>query len=140
MWRTRFESVDPGLSSTGFLVAKACKERESWAPGGVDQERSRAGTLYGRARVVDQEWIRNRAAWDNRGMARFTVVIEQDEDGVFCASCPALPGCFSHGATYDEAVSNMREAMSLHVGVLVEHGDPIPQPRSVGTEDIDVAV
>jgi len=73
-------------------------------------------------------------------MTSFRVIIEQDEDGVYCASCPALPGCFSNGETYDEAVQNMREAMSLHLEVMAEHGDPIPASRSVDIEDIDIAV
>jgi predicted RNase H-like HicB family nuclease len=73
-------------------------------------------------------------------MARFAVIIEQDEDGVYCASCPALPGCFSNGDTYDDAVANMREAMALHIEVLTEHGDPVPVPRAVSIEDVDIDI
>ena len=73
-------------------------------------------------------------------MPSYRVVIEQDEDGVFCASVPALPGCFSSGDTHEEAVANVREAMSLHLDVLREHNDPIPASRPVTVEDVDVAV
>ena len=42
---------------------------------------------------------------------KFRVVIEQDEDGKFIASCPTLPGCVSDGNTHDEAVTNMKDAI-----------------------------
>ena len=84
--------------------------------------------------------IGNWTVGDTEGMASYQVVIEQDEDGMFCASVPALPGCFSNGDTHDEALANIREAMSLHLDVLREHGDPIPTPRPVTVEDVDIAV
>jgi predicted RNase H-like HicB family nuclease len=43
----------------------------------------------------------------------FIVTLKQDEDGVWIAECPAIPGCVSQGATQDEAVENAREAMLL---------------------------
>ena len=57
---------------------------------------------------------------------KFRVVIEQDEDGVFVASVPSLPGCHSQGQTRAEAVANIREAMAVYVESLRAHGDPIP--------------
>ncbi len=36
--------------------------------------------------------------------------IYQDENGDYCAEVPALPGCFSCGDTFDDAVANIREA------------------------------
>ena len=41
---------------------------------------------------------------------KFRVTIESDEDGVFVAECPALPGCISQGKTRDEAMANIRDA------------------------------
>jgi len=41
------------------------------------------------------------------------VVIEQDEDGVFIVSAPALQGCHSYGYTVDEAMKNIAEAIAL---------------------------
>ena len=57
---------------------------------------------------------------------KFRVVIEQDEDGVFVASVPSLPGCHSQGKTRAEAMANIREAMDVYVESLRAHGDPIP--------------
>ena len=39
------------------------------------------------------------------------VTIEKDEAGYYVAEVPALPGCLSQGKTYDEAVSNIKEAV-----------------------------
>jgi predicted RNase H-like HicB family nuclease len=55
-------------------------------------------------------------------------LIEQDEDGVFVAEVPSLPGCVSQGGTREEAVSNVREALALYLESLEEHGDPVPPP------------
>ena len=41
----------------------------------------------------------------------FPIVIEQDAAGVFIVDCPALQGCRSYGATMDEAIANIREAI-----------------------------
>jgi predicted RNase H-like HicB family nuclease len=42
---------------------------------------------------------------------RYSVIVEQDEDGFFVASCPALKGCHSQGKTEEEALANIREAI-----------------------------
>jgi predicted RNase H-like HicB family nuclease len=50
----------------------------------------------------------------------FIVTLEQDEDGVWIAECPAIPGCVSQGATRDEALENVREAIRLCLEVREE--------------------
>ena len=57
---------------------------------------------------------------------RFRVLIVQDEDGIFVAEVPALPGCISQGSTRQEALANAREAIELYIESLEAHGDPIP--------------
>ena len=57
---------------------------------------------------------------------KFRVRIEQDEDGVFVAELPALPGCISQGETRDDALANAEEAIALYIESLEAHGDPIP--------------
>jgi len=39
------------------------------------------------------------------------VIIEQDENGYYVAEVPALPGCLSQGKTYEEAITNIKEAI-----------------------------
>ncbi len=59
-------------------------------------------------------------------MALYRVLIEQDEDGVFVAECPSLPGCVSQGATPDEAVANIKDAITGYLESLRQHNEPIP--------------
>jgi predicted RNase H-like HicB family nuclease len=59
---------------------------------------------------------------------KFRVLLQPDEDGMMVAEVPALPGCISQGATRDEALSNIREAIVGYLDSLKAHGDPIPLP------------
>jgi len=59
---------------------------------------------------------------------RYRVLIEQDEDGIFVAEVPSLPGCVTQGRTRDEALSNAREAMAAYLESLESHGEPVPPP------------
>ncbi len=59
---------------------------------------------------------------------RYRVLIEQDEDGVFVAEVPNLPGCVSQGDTREQALANVREAIAAYVESLEDHGDPVPPP------------
>ena len=68
---------------------------------------------------------------------KFRVIIEQDEDGNFAASCPALPGCWSQGETRDEARRNITDAIQGYLESLKKHGDPIPPPISEDVIDVD---
>ena len=42
----------------------------------------------------------------------YPVIVEQDSDGVFILTCPALPGCHSYGHTLDEGITNITEAIA----------------------------
>ncbi len=42
----------------------------------------------------------------------FHIVLEHAEDGWIVAECPALPGCVSQGRTEEEAIQNIREAIT----------------------------
>ena len=57
---------------------------------------------------------------------KYRVYLEPDEDGVFVATCPALPGCVSQGNTRSEATGNIKEAIEAYLMSLRKHGDPIP--------------
>lgn len=58
----------------------------------------------------------------------YRILIEQDEDGVFISTCPALPGCISQGDTRAEAVENIKDAIEGYLASLEKHGDAIPPP------------
>ncbi|MDX2239207.1 MAG: type II toxin-antitoxin system HicB family antitoxin [Leptolyngbyaceae cyanobacterium bins.302] len=55
------------------------------------------------------------------------VLLHQDEDGWFIVEVPSLPGCVSQGKTRDEALQNIKEAIALHIEVLIERGQSIPE-------------
>ncbi len=67
---------------------------------------------------------------------KFNVTLYRDEDGAWIAECPSIPGCVSQGATRDEALTNVREAISLCLEVRAERGMPL----TVETAQVEVAV
>lgn len=69
---------------------------------------------------------------------KYRVLIEEDEDGVFVAEVPALPGCVSQGDTRAEALQNVREAIEGYLESLKAHDEPIPP--AIEEELVDVAV
>ena len=64
----------------------------------------------------------------------FTVVIEQDEDGMYVGSVPSLKGCHSQGRTVDELMENITEAIEL----CVDAGDVIRAEHFVGVQQVHV--
>jgi len=70
---------------------------------------------------------------------RFTVVIEHDEEGYF-AFCPELQGCYTQGATYEEVLRNIKDAIRLHIEDRLESGEEIPQAESVSLTSVEVSV
>jgi predicted RNase H-like HicB family nuclease len=66
----------------------------------------------------------------------FTVTLDRDEDGVWVAECPSIPGCVSQGETREEALSNVREAITLCLEVRSERGMPL----TVETRQVEVAI
>jgi predicted RNase H-like HicB family nuclease len=61
---------------------------------------------------------------------KFRVIVQPDEDGVFVAECPSLPGCISQGATRAEALMNIQDAIAGYLASLEKHGEPVPLPIS----------
>jgi len=59
---------------------------------------------------------------------KYRVIIEQDEDGMYVAECPALPGCISQGKTREEAKANIKDAIEGYLESLRKHDEPIPPP------------
>ena len=66
---------------------------------------------------------------------KFNITLDRDEDGVWIAECPAIPGCVSQGETKDEALTNIHEAIALCLEVRAEKGLPL----TIETRQIEVA-
>jgi len=62
----------------------------------------------------------------------YTVIIE-NAGANYSAYVPDLPGCVTTGATRDETMHNMREAIEFHLEGMREDGEPIPVPTTTAT-------
>ncbi len=67
---------------------------------------------------------------------KLIITVSQDEDGMFIADCPAIPGCISQGKTRKEAEKNIQEAIRACLEVRAEKGMPL----TVATRQIEVHV
>lgn len=67
---------------------------------------------------------------------RFLITIVQDEDGMYIAECPSIPGCVSQGKTEQEAEKNIQEAIKECMEVRAEKGMPL----TVTTRQVEVLV
>jgi predicted RNase H-like HicB family nuclease len=52
-----------------------------------------------------------------------------NEDKVFVAEVPELPGCMAHGKTPEKALRNVNQAIELWIDTAKEFGDSIPAPK-----------
>ena len=70
------------------------------------------------------------------------VIIEQDEDGVFIAECPALQGCYAQGKTYEEAIENIKDVITMCIEELKEGRKKInlKYPEVIGIKSLEVVV
>lgn len=67
---------------------------------------------------------------------KFLINIFQDEDGMYIAECPSIPGCISQGKTEEEAELNIQDAIRECLIVRKEVGLPL----TVTTREIEVIV
>jgi predicted RNase H-like HicB family nuclease len=68
----------------------------------------------------------------------YAIVIEWAETN-YSAYVPDVPGCVTTGATVEEAIANMREALQAHLEVTCEYGEPIPEVLAhVATVDVTI--
>jgi len=72
----------------------------------------------------------------------FRVIVEQDEDGVFVASVPSLPGCHTQGNTYEQAMGRIEEAIELCLEEAKANpsykSQISPTPKFIGISDVTV--
>ena len=67
---------------------------------------------------------------------KFVITLDRDEDGIWIAECPSIPGCVSQGITREEALSNIREAIGLCLEVRAERGLPL----TIEIQQVEVTV
>jgi predicted RNase H-like HicB family nuclease len=69
---------------------------------------------------------------------KYRIVIEQDEDGIYIVTCPALQGCHSQGYTIDEAIENIKDAIRLHIEDRKAIGERIPIEVRIDEVEVNV--
>lgn len=63
-------------------------------------------------------------------MYKYEIIIYwSQEDDVFIAEVPELPGCMAHGDTPEAALTNAQQAIELWIETAREFGDPVPEPK-----------
>lgn len=62
---------------------------------------------------------------------KFPVVVHKDADADYSVTVPDVPGCFSAGGPFSEALDNVREALALHLEGLVADQEQLPQALEV---------
>lgn len=63
-----------------------------------------------------------------------------EEKGGYVIECPALEGCISEGKTKDEALENIKEAITGYIKSLIKHNEPIPGDEEVEVSHVEVTV
>jgi len=68
---------------------------------------------------------------------KYRIFIEQDEDGIFVAECPTLPGCISQGKSRKEVLENIQDAIRGYLESLRKHDEPVPSviPMKMGIQN-----
>lgn len=60
----------------------------------------------------------------------YIVCLEKVSDG-YVVSVPDVPGCFSAGDTFAEALINVKEAIAFHIEGMIEDGEDVPHPQDL---------
>jgi predicted RNase H-like HicB family nuclease len=66
------------------------------------------------------------------------IILEQDEDGFYIASCPFFKGCHSYGKTIEEAMENIKEVIEMCLEELEEE-EKKNLNRFVGLMELEVS-
>jgi predicted RNase H-like HicB family nuclease len=64
----------------------------------------------------------------------YKVILEPQEEGGYTVTVPSLPGCISEGDTYDESLTNIKDAIELYLESLQADGLPIPEENHLIVE------
>ena len=64
-------------------------------------------------------------------MKRYVAFLDSDGEGGYAVSFPDVPGCYTDGDSYPDAISCAIEALGFHARGLAKSGQPMPEPRTM---------
>jgi len=72
----------------------------------------------------------------------FQVIVEQDEDNIYVASCPSLQGCYAQGDSFEEAIENIKDIIKMCLKELKDEKKKIEIecPEMIALKRVEVAV
>jgi len=72
----------------------------------------------------------------------FQVIVEQDEDNIYVASCPSLQGCYAQGDSFEEAIKNVKDVIKMCLKELKDEKKKIEIecPEMIALKRVEVAV
>lgn len=117
-WPDVLRAVSAGAGASGFGGRGVGMVRELRAPWGAAGEAPLPGTDY----------------TEGGSMRDFDVLVEQDQEGTYVASVPALRGCHTQASTLDQLMERVLEAIEL----CLEVGAPAPEGRFLGVRRVSV--
>lgn len=65
----------------------------------------------------------------------FMVLIEQDEDGIYVAKVPDIPGCYTQGKSIEQAMQRVKEAIQVCMEAEKEEHLPL---KFVGIQQVEI--
>jgi predicted RNase H-like HicB family nuclease len=71
---------------------------------------------------------------------QFTAIFEKNEDGGYTVTVPSLPGCISEGDTFDEALKNIKEAITLYLEVMKKDKEKIKEEEEIIIAPVKVKI
>lgn len=69
---------------------------------------------------------------------KYTVVLEEAEEGGYTVTVPALPGCISEGDSYEEALDNIKDAIALYLRAIAKEIELLKQQREFRLAEVTV--
>lgn len=61
-----------------------------------------------------------------KSVRRYTAIVAPDEDGVYVATVPSVPGAAEQGENAEEALERLKEALAFHLECMEMEGEEIP--------------
>jgi len=68
----------------------------------------------------------------------YPVLLEENEDGGYTVTCPALPGCISEGDTVEDALANIREAIALYLRAIQKENTLLSKQKGYHLAEVAV--